>query len=719
MNKTKEEKKRKVAKKFNNNNQSLVTKTAIRIGIVLSICFIAFMLIIINIVRKALITSIDGEFNSMSSANANKIQGPFDAASALARDLCAFLEDNREKDNYMPRKSILKTESLPSIVFPEYELEVVNKQAEDYIISTVKSAVQNNEDIYGVYVLFEPFAFDKEVEEYHVFLTEENIENPTPYISYEIFKDQIFYKVAKDTKSDYYTPPYEEDGIMIISATYPIIFRDEVQGVISVDMDVSCFEKIIVSDSRYSTMYQNILTDELIIVYDSTTPEGDNVGVSFIEWMPDKTVEYIMKEFEKKENFNFVDKNKEGKKIQRYFYPIVAGNATWWAVTSVDVSDKEEELTNTIIWMVVLSILMVIGVIIVMTLTLKKFISPINKVVDAAHKIAVGDLNLTLQAQSRDEIGILSNAFNDTIIGLKEVITDISYVLNEMAEGNLDVSTKVKYPGNFKEMETSVATIIVNLNQIMLSIKESAKQVLSGSEQIAGGAQSLAEGATDQASSIEELQATVTDIKAQVEKNAQNAREANEMSHVTGKELQEGNEQMKKMLLAMEEINQASLKIKDVIKSIEDIAEQTNLLSLNASIEAARAGEAGRGFSVVAEQVGKLASESAQATQVTAQLIEASMKAVSNGINIAKYTANTFDLSVEKMQEVVSNVEKISVANASQAEALDQISQGVEQIASVIEENSAMAEESASASQELSAQSQELDALVNKFSLKD
>lgn len=707
-----------IKKRLDFKNMKLASKTALRIGFVLLISFFIFMLIILKIVDQSLTQSIDGEFNLMSSLNANKIQGPFDDATTLALNICDFLEKNNEKNKTLSDNDIMKTEMIQSQVIPSEQLELLNKQAEEYIISTIQSVIKNNDDIWGVSVLFEPYGFDPDVEDYSIYMTVNNINNPEPLGNYDSYKDEIYYKVAKDTKEDYFTPPFEYEGANIISATYPIIFDGEVKGVIATDINVESFSKIVSNDPRYPTLYQDIVTDELIIVYDSTTPEGDYVGVNFAQWMPEKTVSLVLKEFEKKEPFIIQDKNNEGKKIQRYFYPINAGNTTWWSLTGIDVPDKEGALIDTIIWMIVLSILMVVVVLIAITLTLKKFLSPINFVVEAANKIAKGDLNLSLQSKSGDEIGILSNTFNDTIISLKAVIADISYVLTEMSNGNLNVNTKIDYPGDFKEMSASVEEIIEKLNQVMISIKESAKQVATGSEQIASGAQSLAEGATDQASSIEELQATVTDITAQVEKNAQNTKEANNLAQIAGKELQDGNEQMKKMLIAMEEINQASLKIKDVIRSIEDIAEQTNLLSLNASIEAARAGEAGRGFSVVAEQVGKLASESAHATQMTAQLIESSVKAVTNGIEIAKETANTFESSVEKINNVVENVEKIFVANNSQADALNQISQGVEQIASVIEENSAMAEESASASEELSAQSLELDSLVSKFTLK-
>ena len=139
--------------------------------------------------------------------------------------------------------------------------------------------------------------------------------------------------------------------------------------------------------------------------------------------------------------------------------------------------------------------------------------------------------------------------------------------------------------------------------------------VASNAAQISEGAQSLTEGAMDQANSVDELQATITHVADQVEKNAENANAANDLAKVVGDEIVASNEQMQQVVDAMETINQTSLQIRSIINTINDIADQTNLLALNASIEAARAGEAGRGFSVVATQVGVLAAQSAEASQ--------------------------------------------------------------------------------------------------------
>ncbi|MEG2769394.1 MAG: methyl-accepting chemotaxis protein, partial [Oscillospiraceae bacterium] len=246
-----------------------------------------------------------------------------------------------------------------------------------------------------------------------------------------------------------------------------------------------------------------------------------------------------------------------------------------------------------------------------------------------------------------------------------------------------------------------------------------SEQVASGSDQVSSGAQALSQGATEQASSIEELSATIQAVSNQIKDNANNAKMASELSSMAGKEVQNGNEHMQSMIVAMEDISSTSNKIGKIIKTIDDIAFQTNILALNAAVEAARAGSAGKGFAVVANEVRNLAGKSAEAAKNTTSLIESSINAVANGTKIADETAMSLKVVVEKSNLVLQKVEEIAEASAEQANSVVQITTGVDQISAVIQTNSATAEESAAASEELSSQSQMLKDLVGKFTLRE
>lgn len=281
------------------------------------------------------------------------------------------------------------------------------------------------------------------------------------------------------------------------------------------------------------------------------------------------------------------------------------------------------------------------------------------------------------------------------------------------------MNAEAEYRGAFEQIGSSMKRITENLNTVMCEIRQSSDQVSSGSDQVSSGAQALSQGATEQASAVEELAATINEISTQVKETAENAVDAQKQMSTAEDETLTCNEQMREMILAMEEISHKSTEIGKIIKTIEDIAFQTNILALNAAVEAARAGTAGKGFAVVADEVRNPASKSAEASKNTSSLIEGSIAAVEKGTRIVNETAQSLSKVVDSSQAVSATVEKISDAASSQAASIEQVTQGIDQISSVVQTNSATAEESAAASEELSGQAQMLKNLVEQFKLKD
>ena len=331
---------------------------------------------------------------------------------------------------------------------------------------------------------------------------------------------------------------------------------------------------------------------------------------------------------------------------------------------------------------------------------------PVGELEDVAIQMAQGNLDVQINYQSKDEIGVLSDQMREVVRKLRAIVEDENQFLAKVAAGDLSVDSicEQEYIGNFHQVLLSFRAIAKRLNEAMGQISDSSNQVSNSSEQVSSGAQALSQGATEQASSIEELAATIAEISDQIKENAENASNANLKVNEVGDE---------------ENISSCSNEIGKIIKTIEDIAFQTNILALNAAVEAARAGSAGKGFAVVADEVRNLASKSAEASKNTAALIENSIKAVQNGTRIADETAKALLHTVEGAKEVTMLVDKISEASSSQSSAISQITLGIDQISSVIQTNSATAEESAAASEELSEQSQVLKRLVSNFKLSD
>lgn len=348
----------------------------------------------------------------------------------------------------------------------------------------------------------------------------------------------------------------------------------------------------------------------------------------------------------------------------------------------------------------------------------KLFAEPIIMVKDASAELAKGNLNISVEKMYPDEIGEMTESFEEAAENLRMYIRELSRGLGEIAQGNFNISTSVDFKGDFKELEDSIEMIIASLSTAFGNIHESSAQVSMGAGQMAEGAQNLAEGATNQAASVEELTATIQNITQTIVSSTEKTEQSYHDAEKFKLEAEQSNEDIKNLNAAMERISETSKEIANIITAIEDIASQTNLLSLNASIEAARAGEAGKGFAVVADQIGKLAADSAASAVDTKRLIENAISEVENGNEITVRTTKAIESVIQGIAVLAESTNEINEMSVSQAEAMKQLEIGVEQIAEVIQNNSAAAEETSATSEELSAQSDNLEQLLGEFKIR-
>jgi methyl-accepting chemotaxis protein len=374
----------------------------------------------------------------------------------------------------------------------------------------------------------------------------------------------------------------------------------------------------------------------------------------------------------------------------------------------------EEAAVNDFILKVVLIAVIIFALSLAVILYVTNRITkPIGQIVTVAERVSDGDIAVTLDINSKDEIGELANSFNKMIVSIQNQ----AEFIDRVATGDYTEEISVRSPKDV--MNSSLSAMVANSNDMIARVRLSSNQVSAASAQIAQAAQSLATGSTEQAASVDQFTSNLNDVLQQTIENGRNSSEALENVNNSVSYVERSNEYMDKLLEKMKNIAQSSQNVTKVIKVIDDIAFQTNILALNAAVEAAHAGQHGKGFAVVAEEVRSLAGKSAEAAKETAELIETSIVLIQEGNELVDKTNHHMREVAESSGVVHELVGKIASASETQTTAISALNQGLEQISQVIQANSATSEETAATSQEMTAQASQLDALVSGFKLAE
>ena len=564
------------------------------------------------------------------------------------------------------------------------------------VIETLKSIQEQLGSIESYFALADGIAYDSLV-----------AGGPIPDFNAKELQREWFLSVMRDHKKMFMTEPYFSvtTNKNVIGLGVPISRNNEDVGSLCIDIELNRITDYIagLSDNR-----DFFLTNESGIIFASRNPE--EIGKNIFEIHPG------FNEYAGMDDREF-DYNWSGADNQKYKVVLKSIDVLpwkFWQYRSYAEINREglDYLHDSVVFCIVFLVLTLVVVYIIAIYIARPIIENARIIAKFA---TTGDTDLKEEnrwSNRRDEIGVMSRAFNDMITVLhKKAMT-----AKEIAGGNLAVGVSVLSPRDHLGM--AFAQMVHDLNRILGRVNTAVNEVTGGSVQISSSSNLLSEGATRQAASIEEISASITELSGQTRTNAENAAAANSLAAETAEAAKDGQQQMDKLSQAMNQIRVNSQETQKVIKTIDDIAFQTNLLALNAAVEAARAGVHGKGFAVVAEEVRNLAARSAKAAAETADLIQNSNNQIVEGVNITELTVNALSKIADNVVQTSLTVQEIASASTEQAEGISQIGIGLEQIDSVTNQNTANAEEVAESSEQMSAQARMLQELVAHFRLK-
>jgi methyl-accepting chemotaxis protein len=637
------------------------------------------------------------------------------AQQKLAYESTAQLAANYANEFDTRMSSDLSISRTLSLVMTGYRAGV-----REEVSRVIKSLVENNPDILGAYVGYEPDAFDGKDARYLNTPGHDQTGRFIPYwnrLTGKLTLDPLadyeisdYYLIPKTTLADSVIEPYLYQGVLMTSYISPIIdHAGKFTGIAGVDVSLNILDtqvsEIKVLDSGYAFLVSN--TGIFVSAPDKALIGTTSLS-SFAKEKNNPQLEGISAHIQAGKS-GYVQTNDPftGKKVTIFYTPVKTGNWGFVVVApDAEMLAGVNQLRQTLIIVCIAGILLMAGLIWFVTQRLTRPIVLISK---AADQIASGDLGLALQTRDEDEIGQTIFAFNRMV----EYLQDMARAAQKVADGDL---TETFQPQSARDvLGNAFASMVITLHTSVSKVDETAQALLNASGQLAAASEQtgeatsqiattiqqvalgtaqqtagitktsasveqmsraidgVAKGAQEQAKAIGMASQITSRINTAIEQVAQNAQSVTRDSAQAATYSRDGAKTVKETITGMEairakvglsstkveEMGTRSEQIGTIVETIEDIASQTNLLALNAAIEAARAGEQGKGFAVVADEVRKLAERSSLATKEIAALIKGIQKTVSEAVTAMQASAAEVEVGVTRANsagEVLDNI---------------------------------------------------------------